>query len=320
MAWWQAIILGIVEGLTEYLPVSSTGHLILAQRAMGLTGATADAYAICIQAGAILAVLGLYWKRVKQAAVGWLGKIGIGSGDAAGFKLGLNLLVAFMPAVVLGLLFEDIIDAYLFHPWPVAAALFIGGVVIIVVDRYKARTRSAKDDVLADGQEGVAEATTQKAPGRDLEQLTWMMALGIGLLQCAAMWPGTSRSLVTIVGGVLVGLSLAAAVEFSFLLGVITLCAATVYKAGALDALTNLVADEKEPVMIMEMAAAYGWSSMILGSLAAWVSAVLAVKWMVGYLKKHGLSVFGYYRVALALVVAALILSGWLGDFQTVEP
>jgi len=313
MAWWQAIILGLVEGLTEYLPVSSTGHLILAQRAMGLVGEEADAYAICIQAGAILAVLGLYWKRVKQAAVGWAGKVGFGPGDREGFQLGLNLLVAFLPAAVFGLLFDDLIEAYLFHPWPVAAALFVGGLAIIGVDRWQARTRPRKDAVIA---EGDASEPGQHA-GRDLNQLTWMMALGIGLLQCAAMWPGTSRSLVTIVGGVLVGLSLAAAVEFSFLLGVITLCAATVYKAGAIDAVKNLVTDDPEPVMILEMAAAYGWFSMILGSLAAWVSAVLAVKWMVGYLKKHGLSIFGYYRVALALVVAALILTGWLGEFHT---
>jgi len=312
MTWWQAIILGLVEGLTEYLPVSSTGHLILAQRAMGLTGEAADAYAICIQAGAIIAVLGLYWKRVRQAAVGWLGKVGIGSGDADGFRLGLNLLVAFMPAAVFGLLFDELIEAYLFHPWPVAGALFVGGVIIIAVDRWKARTRTPKDDVIAEGD----DAHIEPAPGRDLHQLTWMMALGIGLLQCAAMWPGTSRSLVTIVGGVLVGLSLAAAVEFSFLLGVITLCAATVYKAGAIEAVKNIVSDDPEPVMIMQMAAEYGWTSMIIGALAAWASAVLAVKWMVSYLKKHGLSIFGYYRVALALVVAALILSGWLGDFQ----
>ncbi|MEO0965440.1 MAG: undecaprenyl-diphosphate phosphatase [Planctomycetota bacterium] len=294
MTWWEAIILGVVEGLTEYLPVSSTGHLIVTQRALGLEGQAADAFAICIQAGAIVAVLGLYWKRVRQAAVGWVGKIGLGPGDADGFRLGLHLLVAFLPAAVLGPLLDDAIEARLFNPTMVAVALFVGGVAIIVVDRWKRRTASRKDDVIADGADAPAAD-----PGKSLEGMTVTMALGIGLLQCAAMWPGTSRSLMTIVGGVLVGLSLAAAVEFSFLLGVVTLLAATAYKA--IDA---------GPVMVE----AYGWWPMILGSVAAWASAVLAVKWMVGYLKSHGIAIFGYYRVGAAAVIAVLIAVGFFSD------
>ncbi|MEM6756205.1 MAG: undecaprenyl-diphosphate phosphatase [Planctomycetota bacterium] len=287
MTWWEAIILGIVEGLTEYLPVSSTGHLIVTQRALGLEGQAADAFAICIQAGAIVAVLGLYWKRVRQAAVGWAGKVGVGPGDADGFRLGLHLLVAFLPAAALGPLLDDAIEARLFNPTMVAVALFVGGVAIIVVDRWK-RAKAKR------------EPWGEKADaGRSLEGMTTMMALGIGILQCVAMWPGTSRSLMTIVGGVLVGLSLAAAVEFSFLLGVVTLLAATAYKA--IDA---------GPVMVE----AYGWWPMILGSLAAWASAVLAVKWMVGYLKSHGIAIFGYYRVAAAAVIAVLIAVGFFSD------
>ena len=279
MTWWEAIILGIVEGLTEYLPVSSTGHLILAQRAMGLTGEAANAYAICIQGGAIIAVLGLYWQRVKQVSTGWLGIVGVGQGDDAGFRLGLNILIAFLPAVVVGLLFDDIIEEKLFGLWPIVLAWAAGGIAILATARYR-RHRKASS--------GTA---------RGLDAMTWPMALGIGLIQCSAMWPGTSRSLVTIVGGVLVGLSLAAAVEFSFLLGVITLLAATLYKS--IDA---------GPVMLD----AYGWWPMLIGSLASWVSAVIAVKWMVGYLKKHGMEVFGYYRIALSVVVAGLILGGVL--------
>ena len=130
-----------------------------------------------------------------------------------------------------------------------------------------------------------------------VEQLTWRTALVIGLIQCVAMWPGTSRSLVTIVGGMMVGLSLTAAVEFSFLLGVLTLLTATVYKL-----------KDAGPVM----AEAYGWQAMLLGSAAAWISAVVAVKWMVTYLKRHGMEVFGYYRVALALLAGLALAGGWL--------
>ena len=278
MNWWDAVLLGIVEGLTEYLPVSSTGHLILTQRALGVPEtAASNAYAICIQAGAILAVLGLYRKHVGQVCSGWFGKIGIGKGDAEGFRLGLSIIVAFIPAAVLGLLFDDWIEQKLFGLWPVVSAWFIGGVAILAV----AWRRKAGDANV----------------GKTLSELTWKMALAVGFLQCLAMWPGTSRSLVTIVGGVLVGLRLVAAVEFSFLLGVLTLCAATVYKA-----------KDAGPIMIEE----YGWTPMIIGSLAAWISAVVAVKWMVTYLKEHGMAVFGYYRVLLALVVAGLLAANLL--------
>ena len=279
MDWWQAIVLGIVEGLTEYLPVSSTGHLILVQRMMGLEGEAANAYAVCIQGGAIIAVLGLYWTRVKQSVAGWLGKVGIGKGDEVGFQLGVNLIVAFLPAAVIGLIFDDMIEEYLYGLWPIVTAWLVGGLAILATVWWKKKKGGSEE------------------AGMLVEQITWKMALAIGFLQCIAMWPGTSRSLVTIVGGVLVGLSLASAVEFSFLLGVITLLAATCYKA-----------IKAGPVMLE----AYGWEPMIVGSIAAWISAVLAVKWMVGYLKKNGMSIFGYYRVVLAITVAGAILAGVL--------
>lgn len=273
MSWWEAVILGLVEGLTEYLPVSSTGHLILTQRAMGLPAtAAANAYAICIQAGAILAVLGLYRKQVQEVFQGWLGRVGVGPGHEDGFRLGLNILVAFMPAAVLGLLLDDWIEQKLFGLWPIVAAWGVGGVAILAV-----ALRRKKQDA------GV---------GKSLRDLNWQMALSIGCIQCLAMWPGTSRSLVTIVGGVLLGLHLAAALEFSFLLGVLTLCAATVYKA-----------KDAGPLMIAE----YGWLPMIIGSIAAWISALVAVKWMVSYLQKHGMGIFGYYRILLAVTVAIAI-------------
>lgn len=305
MTWWQAIILGIVEGLTEYLPVSSTGHLLITQALLGIgtenaqAQQAANAYAICIQGGAILAVLGLYWQRARQAAVGWAGKVGLGGGDPEGFRIGLNLVVAFVPAAVVGLALDDLIEERLFGPWPIVAAWLVGGVAILAVAFWKKR-KSGDEHV-----------------GRDLDTMTWKMALVIGLIQCLAMWPGTSRSLVTIVGGVIVGLSLAAAVEFSFLLGVITLLAATLYKAGLDAVIKNTVKGEwgnpeGESIMLFDMAELYGWGPMLIGNLAAWVSAVLAVKWMVSYLKKHGMEVFGYYRIGIAVVIAALLWSGWL--------
>ncbi len=279
MNWWEAIILGIVEGLTEYLPVSSTGHLILTQRALGIEESDAsNAYAICIQAGAIVAVLGLYWRRVREMLAGVMGKLGWSEGNVNGFRLAMNIIVAFLPAAVIGLLFDDLIEQYLFGLKPVVAAWFVGGVAILAVARYRRR---------AGGQQ----------EGNQLEELTWQMALLIGLIQCIAMWPGTSRSLVTIVGGLLVGLSVSAAVEFSFLLGVVTLLAATVYKA-----------KDAGPVMLE----AYGWWPMLIGSFAAWGSAVVAVKWMVNYLKRHGMELFGYYRVGLAVIVLVAILMEWL--------
>jgi len=283
MSWWEAIILGLVEGLTEYLPVSSTGHLLVVQDLLGIGAEDADAwkaanaFAICIQAGAIVAVLGLYWQRVKQGVRGMLGPIGIGKGDQAGLRLFINLVVAFIPAAVIGLIADDWIEAHLFNAWTIVIAWAVGGIAILAVAFWK-RGKSGDEH-----------------KGSDLDSITWQMALTIGFIQCLAMMPGTSRSLVTIVGGILVGLHIAAAVEFSFLLGVVTLLAATVYKAR-----------EAGPLMLDE----YGWMPMLIGSIAAWLSAVIAIKWMVAYLKTHGMAVFGYYRIAIAILVAALILTG----------
>ena len=269
---WQAILLGFVEGLTEYLPVSSTGHLLLAQRAMGIARSeAADAYSVCIQAGAILAVLGLYAGRVKQMTLGLAGR------DPKGLRLLLNLVAGVAPAVVLGLLLEKKVKAVLFGLWPVTAAWLVGGAAILLVAR---RMRTARPDAAA---------------GTPLDDLTWRAALIVGLAQCVAMWPGTSRSLVTILGGVGIGLSLPAAVEFSFLLGVVTLTGA----AGK-DAV------EFGPRIVAEL----GWGNALLGVAVAGISAAAAVKWMVAFLRTHSLAVFGWYRIALAVVVAGLLLAG----------
>ena len=280
MDWWKALILGIVEGLTEYLPVSSTGHLLLTQRALGIPQSqSADAFAICIQVGAIVAVLGLYFSRVRQMIFGLVGR------DAQGLQMAINVIAAFLPAAIIGLLLEKPIKKYLFGGeawglWPIVAAWFFGGVAILVVSWWQS-----------------SRQTKTHQSGLSLESLTWRMAIVVGLIQCIAMWPGVSRSLVTIVGGVIVGLSLPAAVEFSFLLGLLTLSAATVYD--------GLKYGE-------EMVQSFGGLALFFGFLGAWISAVLAVKWMVAYLKRNGMQIFGYYRIALAIVVTVLIFGGWL--------
>lgn len=268
----QAIILGIVEGITEYLPVSSTGHLIVTQYFLGLVKSPAmDAFSVCIQGGAILAVAGLYFKRVKQMCLGLLGK------DKAGLQLVINLLIAFMPAVIIGLSFNSIIKGYLFNASTVATTWLIGGVAILLFTAW--RKKSGKKDT-----EGV-----------ELEQLTCKQALGVGLLQCIAMCPGVSRSLSTMLGGIFVGLSLKAAIEFSFLLGLITLSAATAY-----DAMKHGQA------MVQEI----GIPALMAGTFAAWLSAVVAVKWLVSYLQNHSLNIFGWYRILASLVMFGLLLSG----------
>ena len=285
---WQAFILGVIEGITEYLPVSSTGHLIVAQRLMGIgTGGpqakeAADAFAVCIQGGAILAVLGLYWKRVIQMIRGVLGM------DSEGLKLAIAIIAGFLPAAVLGVLLSHWIKAHLFGMWPVIAAWIIGGIGILAVARWR-------------------KSNPPRGGGKELKDLTWQLALIIGLLQCVAMCPGTSRSLMTICGGLLVGLSIRAAVEYSFLLGVLTLTAATakdaVGKVKDLDPVYNSLFGGTK-LMLHE----YGALPMIIGIVAAAVSAAIAVKWLVSYLQSHGLSVFGWYRIALGLVIGGLIL------------
>ncbi len=292
MEIWQAILLGLIEGITEYLPVSSTGHLIVAQRLMHIGTLSeadklaADCFAICIQGGAILAVLGLYWKHVLKMIKGVCGQ------DPEGFKLAMSILIGFLPAAVLGLLLNDIIEEKLFGLWPVIAAWIVGGIAILWTVNWRRKN-------------------PPRGNGRDILKLAWQSALFIGFLQCVAMWPGTSRSLMTICGGLIVGLSVKSAVEYSFLLGVLTLTAATVKKAvwkieGAGSEFDVWLGGSK---LMWET---YGAIPLAVGIVAATVSAAFAVKWLVKYLQSHGLAVFGYYRIALGLTVAILLLTGTL--------
>ncbi|MBR5522939.1 MAG: undecaprenyl-diphosphate phosphatase [Akkermansia sp.] len=267
----QSIILGIVEGLTEYLPVSSTGHLIITRYMLGLGSSEAlNAFDICIQSGAILAVLGLYFQRVKEIINGLLGR------NKTGINLLINMFVGVLPAVVLGLACESYIKELLFNETTVTITWALGGIVILLYSR--AREKSGK---------GFA--------GKPLEELTWKGALKVGLMQCIAMCPGVSRSLMTMLGGLVSGLSVSAAVEFSFLLGLVTLGGATCHDA---------VKHGSEMVSVI------GWAPMIAGTFTAWLSSIIAVKWMVGYLNRHGLSIFGWYRLAAAVVMVFFIWHG----------
>jgi undecaprenyl-diphosphatase len=275
----QAIILGIIEGLTEYLPVSSTGHLILAAALLGLddaeTKTAVDAFLIVIQGGAILAVLGLYRRRIAQMIAGIAGR------DAVGRRLAMNLVVAFLPAAVLGPLLSDAIETRLFHPVPVVVALAVGGVVMILIGPWQRRFFHDAD----------GSADTHSFV--DLEQLSWRQALLIGLMQCLAMWPGTSRSMVTIVAGMLVGMRGRQAAEFSFLLGLPTLGGACVYRIGK-----SVAAGDSS------MFTTFGWLAIAAGLAAATISAALAIKWFVSWLSRHGLAIFGWYRLVVAAVYA----------------
>lgn len=276
----KAVVLGLIEGLTEYLPVSSTGHLAVAERLLGI-GRTpaekraADSYAIVIQGGAILAVLLVSLARIRSMIRGLFGK------DRDGLRLLANLAIAFVPAAIVGLVLEPV-RARLFGIWPIVGAWVVGGLLVLLL----VRERSA----------GVrAGAAAPASAGRALESLSWRMALAIGLAQAVAVWPGVSRSLATIAAGLLLGLSVPASVEFSFLLGLLTLGAATGYEAVKSGG---------------QIVAAFGVVTPIAGFVVAAVSAFLAVRWMVSWLKTRSLSVFGWYRIGIGALVAALTLFG----------
>ena len=267
---FDAIVLGIVEGLTEYLPVSSTGHLLITSRILdlptaGKAGDAVKSYEIAIQFGAILAVLVLYWGRVREMFDGLIGR------DEEGRRLVGVVFIAFVPAALVGVIGEKVIKDVLFGTWPVILAWVVGGVAILVLSRA-----------------GVLAPTG----GRSIESLTMRDALLIGAAQVLALWPGTSRSLVTILAALLLGLSMAAAVEFSFLLGLVTLSAATGYE---------LLSNGKL------MLDTFGLGIPLLGLVTAFVAAVVSVRWMVTYLRRHDFSIFGWYRIGIALLVIVLV-------------
>jgi undecaprenyl-diphosphatase len=263
-----AALLGVVEGVTEYLPVSSTGHLILVSRLLGLEGEGADAFDVVIQLGAILAVV-VHYRRLL-----WERTVGLASKQPQSISLLVALALGFAPTAVLGLLLHKTIKTYLFGAWPVAAALIVGGVLMIVVELVRAKR-------------GVVGLV-------GLEHVTPLRAFVVGIGQSISMWPGSSRSMCTIVAGQMTGLSTATAAEFSFLLGLPTLGAATVYEA------------YKSRHALGDVGALNVAIGLVVSFLVAWA----VVAGFLAYLKKRGLLPFGVYRIVLGVLVILVMARG----------
>ena len=270
----KALIMGIVEGLTEFLPISSTGHLILAGSLLNFTGEKVKVFEIVIQAGAIFAVCWEYRARIAGVVSG-LG------GDRRAQKFALNLIIAFLPAAALGFLFASKIKEKLFSAVPVALAFIIGGLIILWVERRHGINQDKN---------GIDRPVRIE----NVDDMTALDALKIGCAQALALIPGTSRSGATIIGGMLFGLSRKAATEFSFFLAIPTLLAATVYSLYKARALLS-VAD----VPLFSV-----------GTVAAFVSAFFCVRWLLRYISSHDFTIFAWYRIAFGLVILASAYSG----------
>ena len=263
----KALIMGIVEGLTEFLPISSTGHLILAGSLLDFTGEKVKVFEIAIQAGAMLAVCWEYRVRIASVLTGLFS-------DARAQRFAINLIVAFLPAAILGFLFNKAIKASLFSPVPVALAFIIGGLIIIWVEKRN--------------------KTAPAARVQSVDDMSLMDAFKVGVAQAFALIPGTSRSGATIIGGMLFGLSRKAATEFSFFLAIPTLFAATIYSVYKERALLSM--------------ADLPWFGV--GAAAAFVSAFLCVRWLLRYISSHDFTIFAWYRIVFGFIVLATAYGG----------
>jgi len=260
----KALILGIVEGLTEFLPISSTGHLILVGDLLDFNSDREKVFMIAIQLGAILAVCWEYRRKIADIAMG------IGS-DLSAQRFVLNLLIAFMPAAILGLLFIDVIKQYLFNPLSVATALVIGGIVILWAERRDHRIEVEQ-----------------------IDDMDWKHALKVGCAQCLALIPGTSRSGATIIGGLLFGLSRKAAAEFSFFLAIPVMFAATFY-----DVYKNRAILEFDDI-----------GMFAVGFVAAFFSALIAVRGLIRFISNHDFTIFAWYRIVFGCVILLTAYTG----------
>ncbi len=264
----KAAIMGIVEGLTEFLPISSTGHLILAGALLGFDDDKAKVFDIAIQTGAIFAVILVYWQKIRDTVIAL-------PTDKQARQFALNVLIAFVPAVVLGLLFGKAIKAHLFTPVVVASTFIIGGFIILWAEkRQKNNPATARID--------------------SVEAMTWLDALKVGMVQTLAMVPGTSRSGATIIGGMLLGLSRKAATDFSFFLAMPTLIGAgaySLYKERALLSMGDV-------------------PMFAVGLLFSFISAWLCIRWLLRYISSHSFVPFAWYRIAFGVVVLATAWSG----------
>jgi undecaprenyl-diphosphatase len=262
----KALVLGIVEGLTEFIPVSSTGHLIIASSLLDFTDERAKVFAIAIQFGAVLAVCWAQREKLLTVSRGL-------TSDRTSQQFALNLLVAFMPAVVFGLLLHSTIKTYLFSPLTVAAALVVGGIVILWIEARAHRPRI-----------------------RDIDEMRWTDALRIGLAQTLAMFPGVSRSGATIMGGMLFGLSRESATQFSFFLAIPTMFAATVYdlyKNWQILSVTDL-------------------PMFAVGFVAAFIAALLTVRALLAYVARHSFRPFAWYRIGFGGLILLSWQMGWV--------
>jgi undecaprenyl-diphosphatase len=266
----KVIIMGIVEGLTEFLPISSTGHLILAGSLLNFTGEKVKVFEIVIQAGAMLAVCWEYRRRIIDVIRNF-------SSDAAARRFVANLLVAFLPAVVLGLLFGKMIKAHLFAPVPVALAFIVGAFIILIVER---RNRLNEDSLRI----------------HSVDEMTMLDAFKVGCAQCFALIPGTSRSGASIIGGMAFGLSRQAATEFSFFLAIPTLFGATIYSLYRERALLS----------------AADLPMFGVGALAAFISAFFCVRWLLRYISSHDFTIFVWYRIVFGVLILISAATGWV--------
>jgi undecaprenyl-diphosphatase len=266
----KAAIMGIVEGLTEFLPVSSTGHLILAGALLGFEDEKAKVFDIAIQTGAIFAVMLVYWQKIRSTLVAL-------PTDKQAQQFALNVLIAFVPAVVLGLLFGKAIKSHLFTPVVVATTFIIGGFIILWAEKRQQTNASA-------------------VRVNSVDEMTSMDALKVGLVQCLALVPGTSRSGATIIGGMLLGLSRKAAMDFSFFLAMPTLIGAGAYSL------------YKERA-VLSMADIPMFS---VGLLFSFFSAWICVRWLLRYISSHSFVPFAYYRIVFGVVVLITAWTGWV--------
>jgi undecaprenyl-diphosphatase len=272
----KAAAMGIVEGLTEFLPISSTGHLILAASLLDFTGEAVKVFEVAIQTGAMLAVIWEYRERLVRTFGGL-------TGDPVAQRFARNVLIAFAPAVVFGLLLGKLIKEHLFHPVPVALAFIAGGLVILWVEHRHRRRYGALD-----------LAGTRHARIETVDDMRWRDALAVGLLQCVALIPGTSRSGATIIGAMVLGFSRKAATEFSFYLGIPTLMGAGAYSLWK----------ERAALSMADV------PPFAVGLVFAFASALLCIRWLIRYVSTHDFVPFAWYRIVFGAVVLATAWSG----------
>ncbi len=278
LLWLKAAVMGIVEGLTEFLPISSTGHLILTASLLDFTGEMVKVFEIAIQTGAMFAVVWQYRERLGNTVAG------LGS-DPVAQRFARNVVIAFVPAVVFGLALGSMVKELLFHPVPVALAFVVGGLIILWVERRHRQAFGERD------LEGARRARVET-----VDEMSALDALKVGLIQCLALIPGTSRSGATIIGGMWFGFSRKAATEFSFYLGIPTLMGAGAYS----------VLKQRE---LLSWAVAPVFA---IGLVFAFFSALLCIRWLIRYVSTHDFTVFAWYRIVFGGLVLLTAWTGWV--------